>query len=36
MVPLFYAHNIGEHEEQNILKLELALFRLELNASTNS
>jgi hypothetical protein len=30
------AHNINEHDEQNILKLEFALFRLKCNVSTNN
>jgi hypothetical protein len=24
-MPFFYTHNIGKHDEQNILKLEMAL-----------
>jgi hypothetical protein len=35
-MPFFYTHNIGERDEQNILKLELELFRLKCNVSTNS
>jgi hypothetical protein len=31
----FYIRNIGEPDEQNILKLELALFRLKRNVSRN-
>jgi hypothetical protein len=30
----FYAHSIGEHDEQVILNLELALFRLKCKVST--
>jgi hypothetical protein len=30
----FYAHSIGEHDEQVILNLELALFRLKRKVST--
>jgi hypothetical protein len=32
--PFFYAHT-GERDEQNILKSELALFRLKHNISAN-
>jgi hypothetical protein len=35
-VPFFYVHNIGERNELNILKLELTLFRMKCNFSTNS
>jgi hypothetical protein len=33
---LLHTHNIGECDEQNILKLELALFHLRYNASENN
>jgi hypothetical protein len=32
----FYAHNIGERDEQSISKVELVLFRLKRNVSTNN
>jgi hypothetical protein len=36
MMPFFYVNNISECDEENILKLELALFRLKHNVSTNT
>jgi hypothetical protein len=34
-VSFFCAHSIGEYDEQNILKLEFALFHLKCTVSTN-
>jgi hypothetical protein len=31
-----HVHNINEHDEQNILKLEFALFHLKCNVSNNN
>jgi hypothetical protein len=35
-MPFFMHTNIGEHDEQTILKLELALFFLKRNVSTKN
>jgi hypothetical protein len=36
MKPFVYTHDIGKHDKQYILKIELALFCLKCNVSTNN